>query len=61
MFTEAKAAYPNSFEDVNAGEQLITHCNGIYRLDDDRAEEVVEMYASGLDGRRRISSLPFWT
>jgi hypothetical protein len=61
VFTEAKAAYPDRLEDVNASEQLTTHCNAMYRMDEEKAEEVLKMYASGLDGRRGNSSLPFWT
>jgi len=40
MLIEAKAAYPDRFEDVNMGEQLTMHYKTIYGLDDEQAEEL---------------------
>jgi len=40
MLIEAKAAYPERFEDVNVGEKLTEHYKALYGLDDDQVEEL---------------------
>ncbi|OPX77570.1 MAG: corrinoid ABC transporter substrate-binding protein [Methanosaeta sp. PtaB.Bin039] len=45
MLIEAKAAYPDRFEDINVGDQLTKHYKAIYGLSDEQAEELKELMA----------------
>jgi len=47
MLIEAKAVYPDRFQDVNIGEQLTKHYKAIYGLNDEQIKELKEVM--GLD------------
>jgi len=50
MLIEAKAAYPDRFEDVNVGEQFTKHLKTIYGLNDEQAQEFKkQMYLDWMD------------
>ena len=50
MLIEAKAAYPDRFEDVNVGDQLTEHYKAFYGLDDAQVKTLKEgMYLDWMD------------